>query len=98
MYGRALKHTLKPLSEFDPRPVEHQGEAPDLLQKFIKAVKGKGLGVLALFDKDMRVWAHDENAAVRTSDEPHLPSRNELIEHVTAFMESLWVTPEKIRD
>ena len=98
VYGRTLKHTLKPLSKFDPRPVEHRGTAPDLLQKFITAVKGKGLGVSALFDKDMRVWTHDENAAVRTSVEPHLPSRNELIERVTAFKESLRLTPEKIRE
>lgn len=97
VYGRTFKHTLKPLSKFDPRPVEHRGTAPDALQKFITAVKGKGLGVSALFDKNMCVWAHDENAAVNTSDEPHLPSRNRLTERVTAFKGSFRLTPEKTK-
>ena len=98
VYGRAVKHTLKSLSDFDPRPVEHQGTAPDLLRKFITTVKGKGLGVSVLFDKDTRVWTGDDNFAVGTVDEPHLPSRNELIERVTAFKESLRLAPDKIRE
>ena len=98
VYGRTRKHTLKPLSDFDPRPVEHQGTAPDQLKDFLTAVKGKGLGVSSLFDKDMRVWTDDEISAVGASDQPRLPSRDELIERVTAFKECLRLTPEKIRE
>ena len=97
-YGRTRKHTLKPLSDFDPRPVEHRGTAPDQLKNFITAAKGKGRGVSSLFDKDMRVWTDDEVSAVGASDQPHLPSRDELIERVTAFKESLRLTPKKIRE
>ncbi len=44
VHGCTLKHNLKPLSEFDPRPVEHRGTAPDLLQKFITAVRARVSG------------------------------------------------------
>ena len=54
--------------------------------------------MLSLFDKDMRVWTDDEISAVGASDQPHLPSKDELIEQVTTFKESLRLTPEKIRE
>ena len=54
MYGRQVKHRLKPLKDFDLRPAEYQGTAPQQLQKFLKKVQGKGLGIFLLLDKDVK--------------------------------------------
>ena len=90
VYGCQRKHTLSSLSDFDPRPVEYKGTAPTLLQSFLASVKGRGLGVSVLFDKDTQVWT-DQDASVET------PSRGDLMERVSAFKESLHVSPERIR-
>ena len=99
VYGHQCTHTLRPLSDFDPRPIEHRGTAPASLQNFLATVKGKGLGVSLLLDKDTRVWTetNEEGASVHSSESPSLPSRDDLKERVSAFKECLHVTPEKIR-
>ena len=99
MYMAISAHTLRPLSDFDPRPIEHRGTAPASLQNFLATVKGKGLGVSLLLDKDTRVWTetNEEGASVHSSESPSLPSRDDLKERVPAFKECLHVTPEKIR-
>ena len=51
VYGCQFKHMLKPLKDFDPRPAEYQGTVPQLLQKFLKQVQGKGLDISLLIDK-----------------------------------------------
>ena len=57
MYRCQVKHTLKPLKDFDPRPAEYQGRAPQQLEKFkFKKVQGKGLGISLLLDKDVQIW------------------------------------------
>ncbi len=38
----------------DPRPTEYRGSAPSLMDNFLKAVKGKGLGVSILLDKSFQ--------------------------------------------
>ncbi len=45
VYRRQRKHNWKPMKDFDPRPMEHRGTAPQLMEDFLRAVKGKGLGV-----------------------------------------------------
>ena len=55
VYGRQVKHTLQSLSTFDPRPSEYHGTAPQLLNDFLKKVKGKGLGISVLLDEDASV-------------------------------------------
>ena len=101
VYGCQRKHTLKLVSNFDPRPAEHRGTAPALLENFLATVKGRGLGVSVLLDKDTSVWKDEEesiqNVAVSLSEKSRLPSRSELSERVVAFKESLRLSPEKIR-
>ena len=100
MYGRQRKHTLGLVSDFDPRLAENRGTASALLEGFLAAVKGKGLGVSVLLDKDTRVWTGEESSqksAVGPSEGSQLPSRSELLERVAAFKESLRLSPERIR-
>ena len=59
VYGREKKHTLKTLSDFDPRPSMYRGSASDQMPSFLSSVKGKNLGVSVLFDPDTRVWAQN---------------------------------------
>ena len=92
VYGRQRTHMLRPLSDFDPR-----GTAPALLQNFLASVKGRGLGVSLLLDKDTRVWTDEEGASLDSSGYPSLPSQDDLKEQVSAFKECLRIKPEKIR-
>ena len=98
MYGRQIKHRLKPLKNFDPRPAEYQGTAPQQLEKFLKEVQGKGLGISLLLDKDAQVWkatsdksdeqsAFPDNAAV-------MPTRVELVKRVAEFKKTLELTAQ----
>ena len=48
VYGRQVKHTLSSIADFDPRPADNRGKAPDLLQEFLKKVKGDSLGISVL--------------------------------------------------
>jgi hypothetical protein len=94
VYGRTVKHELKSLSEYDPRPMEYHGKAQGHLQDFLSKVKGKGLGVSVLFDPEGRVWKLNNEAQATLSD---LPSKDVLIRRVAAFKESLKLTAEQIR-
>ena len=94
VYGRTVKHDLKSLNEYDPRPMEYRGKAQGRLPGFLSKVKGKGLGVSVLFDPEGRVWKLDDEAKATLSD---LPSKDVLVKRVAAFKESLKLTPERIR-
>ena len=104
VYGRQVKHTLKALKDFDPRPAEYQGTAPELLESLLKKVQGKGLGISLLFDKDVQVWkdSNDESATQGVSANPDahsvIPSRNELVERVSLFKKTLQLTSQQIRE
>ena len=54
-YGQLKKYTWVPIKDFDPRPIEYWGSAPKQTETFLKAVKGKGLGVSMLLDDDAKV-------------------------------------------
>ena len=88
----AVKHDLKSLNEYDPRPMEYRGKAQGCLPGFLSKVKGKGLGVSVLFDPEGRVWKLDGEAKATLSD---LPSKDVLVKRVAAFKESLKLTPER---
>ena len=93
VYGRQIKHTLQSLSDFDPRPFEHRGTVPLLLKEFVTKVKGKGLGISVLFDKDVQVWTDPDQ-----SDTVEVPSKSELIEKVSSFKQTLRLTSQQIRE
>ena len=103
VYGRQVKHTLQSLATFDPRPSEYHGTAPEQMNDFLKKVKGKGLGVSVLLDKDARVWrdsnVFDEESSVPVpATDAHIPSQTELTERVAAFKQALELSPEQIRE
>ena len=88
VYGRQVKHALQSLKDFDPRPAEYRGPAPQLLEGFLKKVQDKGLGVSLLLDKNVRVWeeasgmSNECSAHVNPDFTAVLPSQCELIERV----------------
>ena len=83
MYGRQVKHSLKSLSDFDPRSIEYRGKATSLLKTFLGTVKGKGLGVSVLVDEDLQVWAN------APTEQPNLTHTDELVERVKSYKRSL---------
>ena len=96
VYGHQTKHNFQFLSEYDPRPTEFRGKAQDGLQSFLYEVKGKGLGVSILFDPDCHVWKPATVTDTMIPIVSQLPSKEQLIERVKAFKESLKLTPESI--
>ena len=57
VYGKKQKHTLKPLSDFDPRPVELRGNSKEQLKIYLDKVRGQGIGVSLLLDERTRCWS-----------------------------------------
>ena len=98
VYGCQRKHTLELVTHGQ---LNIEELLLLLLESFLATVKGRGLGVSVLLDKDTRVWKDEEesiqNVAVSLSEKSRLPSRSELLERVVAFKESLRLSPEKIR-
>ena len=94
VHGRERRHHWKSIKDLDPRPVEHRGTAPQLMQDFLKSVKGKGLGVSVLCDKDLRVTLSETSAA--TPEQPSTESKQTIVEKVASFKQSLHVTPDEI--
>ena len=66
------------------------------MEEFLKTVKGKGLGVSVLFDKDVRCTSTDSTPIA--SEYQSTPTRQEIVKKVADFKESLRVTPDKIRE
>ena len=93
-YGQERKHHWNSIKDFDPRPIEHRGKAPQLMQDFLKSVKGKGLGVSMLLDKDLQLTSSETSPA--TPEQPSIESKQEIITKVASFKQSLHVTPDKI--
>ena len=94
VYGRVRKNATNPIVDFDPRPSQFHGTLCARLPEFLEKVKGKGLGISLLVDPSTQVWcensAHDLTLG--------LPSRQQLIESVNAFIQSLEVSDERIRE
>ena len=94
VYGRQRKHELKPLEDFDPRPVELRGTANDNLKTFLGKVRGQGLGVSLLKDEDCRCWS----ISCGKSLDPVLPTKLELQRRVEEFKKSLDLPAIKLRE
>ena len=85
VYSRQQKHELKPIDDFDPRPLELRGKATELLSDFLDKVRGQGLGVSLLFDQQCRCWSSTMEEPLT----PKLPTKEELRERVEEFKKSL---------
>ena len=94
VYGRQRKNKLKPIEDFDPRPVELRGKSTELLKTFLSKVRGQGLGVSLLFDEECRCWSTTAEQPLA----PVLPTKEELQERVEEFKKSLCMPPHKLRD
>lgn len=66
------------------------------MQDFLKSVKGMGLGVSVLLDKDLRCTPSETSPA--TPEQPFIESKQDTVEKVASFKQSLHITPGKIRD
>lgn len=88
------KHTLNPIEDFDPRPPEFRGTLSLRLSDFLEKVRGKGLGISVLDDPTFQVWSD----SVAKESSFNLPSKQQLLEGVAAFIESLQVSEETIRE
>ena len=89
VYGRVRKHQLDPIDDFDPRPPEFRQKLQSRLHDFLEKVKGKGLGISVLSDP-----LSGTTSAESTID---FPSKRNLVERVSAFIESFRLSEERIR-
>ena len=94
VYGRQQKHELKPIDDFDPRPLELRGKATELLSDFLDKVRGQGLGVSLLFDQQCRCWSSTMEEPLT----PKLPTKEELRERVEEFKKSLCMPSHRLRE
>lgn len=100
MYGRKRKHSLRPLSDFDPRPEELRGNSKDQLKSYMDKVRGQGIGVSLLLDERTRHWssANDTNTNGESPLTPALPTKEELKDRVREFKKSLMLPSNKLRE
>ena len=94
VYGRQQKHELKPIEDFDPRPIELRGKSTELLNTFLGKVQGQGLGVSLLFDKEGRCWS----SMVEEPHTPNMPTKEELQDRVEEFKKSLCMPSHRLRE
>ena len=94
VYGRERKHHLNPIKDFDPRPSEFRGTLSARLPDFLQKVRGKALGISVLADPTSQVWSDD----VTKDSSFNLPSKQQLLERVASFIESLKVSEDRIRE
>ena len=81
VYGRQRKHELKPIEEFDPRPVELHRKTIEHLKTLLGKVRGQGLGISLLFDEECRCWS----SSVERPLTQVLPTKEKLRERVEEF-------------
>ena len=84
-YGKVKKYKMETMESFDPRPVEHRGNAQLQLNELLEQVKGKGLCISLLFDPS-------------TSTRRELVNNTEdIVKQVEKLKQRLSVTEEDIR-
>ena len=80
------------MADFDPCPTELHENAVDQMHSFLSKVKGKGLGVSLLLDKDCRYWCANDHETTPTE----LPSKDNLKQSIKFLKESLEIMPQKM--
>ena len=94
VYGHVRKHQLDPIDDFDPWPPQFRGKLHSCLPDLFKKVTGKGLGISVLSDPCTQVWSGVTSAESAIE----LPGKQNLVERVSAFIESLHVLEGRIRE
>ena len=94
VYGRQRKRELKPIEDFDPRPVELRGKSNEHLKTLLGKVRGQGLGISLLFDEECRCWSTTTEQPLT----PVLPTKEQLRERVEEFKKSLRMPPHQLRE
>ena len=84
VYGRERKRTLKPLEDFDPRPMEYRVTANDRLPELLDKLCGKGLCVSLTLDSQTRCWSKGEIEILKPLP-LQLPTKQELQGRVSEF-------------
>ena len=84
---------MKPIEDFDPRPIEYRGTARDCLPNLLEKVHGEQLCISLLFDEKYRHW--DTNTTPEL--EPVIADVMALRRTVEAFKASLAVSDDTIR-
>ena len=90
VYGEE-KRKLKPLEDFDPRPVEFRGTVHTRLPALLEKIRGEHLCISLLFDEHFCYWDGANSVA-----EPALPNEATLRETVEAFKDSLAISDDAI--
>ena len=88
------KHNLNPIKDFDAQPPDFQGTLSSRLPDFLEKVRGEALGISVLADPTSQVWSD----SITKDSSFNLPSKQQLSERVTSFIESLQVSEERIRE
>jgi len=91
VYGEEKKRKLKPLEDFDPRPVEFRGTVHTRLPAHLEKFRGEHLCISLLFDEHFHYWDGANSVA-----EPTLPDEATLRETVEAFKDSLTISDDAI--
>lgn len=95
VYGQTKKVKLLPIEDYDPRPEKYRNKVDTHMEKFLAAVRGKGLGVSLLMDPSTRYWGENTQPALLP---PELPSKEQLECTIVEFIKSLSVTMQQARE
>ena len=100
IYGREMKRCLKPLEEFDPRPIELRGTTNERLPELLDKLRGKSLSISLSLDSKTRSWNLKDHQDHRdtVSLDPELPSKQDLPRIVAEFKKCLKQSTEKCRE
>ena len=77
MYGRQRKRELKPIEDFDPRPVKLRGKSNEHLKTLLGKViisREADIGISPLFDEECRCWSTTSEQPLT----PVLPTKEQL--------------------
>ena len=98
VYGKEKRRSLKPLEQFDPRPIELRGTANERLSELLDKLRGKGLSISLSLDSKSRCWNLEGDQDHKDAVHPELPSKQDLQRRVAEFKKCLKQSPEKCRE
>lgn len=98
-YSKPVKHRLKSLHDFDPRPPEFRGTATSRLPTLLNNIRGQQLCISLLFDEKCQYKADEDKVlSGQTSSDVNVPDLTTLKQTISAFKESLHLNDDQIRE